>query len=146
MTTNRRTRPSRLAALVLAVCLAGCADGSDQSRSDDSRENGTPTMSPSVPPSESPSGTPSPSFSPSPLPPTGKPGSSVTTVRGTIREGVEAGCLMLAANGAQYQLVGGDRRLLRPGRTVEVAGELQPDLLTTCQQGTPLVVKQARLV
>jgi hypothetical protein len=139
-----------LAALVLTLsfALAGCA-ASDQ----DSKESaspspkGTVTVSPSLPP---PAG--QPSFSPKPKPkpnpnpkPTGKPGRAVVTVRGTVSTGVEAGCLMLTANGTAYQLVGGDRSALRAGRTVEVVGEVQPELATTCQQGTPLLVRQIKI-
>jgi hypothetical protein len=83
-------------------------------------------------------------------PPTTSPGSpppaGTTTVRGQIEEGVEAGCLMLPAGGTLYQLVGGDRTTLRAGNTVEVTGDVQPDLATTCQQGVPLVVRTARLL
>ncbi len=92
-------------------------------------------MSPTVPPSPEP--TPSS---------TSKPTPGQATFRGPIEEGVEAGCLMLRADGRLYQLVGGDRSLLRAGRTVEVTGDLQPDLATTCQQGVPLMVRTARLV
>jgi hypothetical protein len=51
---------------------------------------------------------------------------------------------MLNVNGKIYQLLGGDRTMLRPGRRVEVTGAVQPDLATTCQQGIPLVVREVR--
>jgi hypothetical protein len=106
------------------------------------------------PSSSSPSGGPSspggpsgkPDFTPTP-PPTGKPAPpSSVTVRGEVKAGVEAGCLMITSGGQQYQLVGGDRALLRPGRSVEVVGVVQSDLITICQQGTPLVVRQAKSI
>jgi hypothetical protein len=53
---------------------------------------------------------------------------------------------MLRTGGPLYQLVGGDRATLRAGRTVEVSGDVQPDLATTCQQGVPLVVRTARVL
>jgi len=134
--------------LTLSFALAGCgaSDEASPERATPSPSvsqspKGTPTMSPSTPP---PAGG-TPSFSPRPKP-TVKPGRTVLTVRGTVSTGVETGCLMLSANGTQYQLVGGDRAALRPGRTVEVLGEVQPELVTTCQQGTPLMVRQVKVV
>jgi hypothetical protein len=79
-----------------------------------------------------------------PAPPTtGKPapGGGQLAVTGTVREGVEPGCLLLEADrGGSYLLVGGDRAELRAGTRVQVTGRLARDLLSTCQQGEPLVV------
>jgi hypothetical protein len=61
-------------------------------------------------------------------------------VTGTVREGVEPNCLLLDAGGVSYLLVGGERAELRPGRRVAVTGRVDHDLLSTCQQGQPLVV------
>jgi hypothetical protein len=102
--------------------------------------NSSPSGSESPPPSGS---SPSPTVSPPPIPTT-KPPSGGATFRGQVEEGVEAGCLMLNVNGKIYQLLGGDRTMLRPGRRVEVTGAVQPDLATTCQQGIPLVVREVR--
>jgi hypothetical protein len=49
---------------------------------------------------------------------------------------VEPGCLLLDG----YLLVGGDRDQLRPGARVAVTGRVDSGLLSTCQQGVPLVV------
>lgn len=65
------------------------------------------------------------------------------TLRGTVTEGVEQGCLLLASPDGDYLLVGGDRSVLRPGSQVVVTGVVEPDLLTTCQQGMPLRVVSA---
>ena len=63
------------------------------------------------------------------------------TVTGMVREGVEPGCLLLdAEGGTRYLLVGGERAELRPGSRVEVTGRVDRDLVSTCQQGEPLVV------
>jgi hypothetical protein len=135
-------------AIVLALAAGGCGAGDDSAGPRPSQE-GSPTVSPSVPPSSSPSASPNPdeSVTFSPAPPSSKPApAGRATVRGTVTAGVEAGCLMLTAGGVQYQLVGGDRSLLRAGRSVEVVGEVQPDLATTCQQGVPLLVRSARAV
>jgi hypothetical protein len=66
-----------------------------------------------------------------PAPPAGE-----VTVTGTVSEGVEPGCLLLDG----YLLVGGDRDQLRPGARVAVTGRVDRGLLSTCQQGVPLVV------
>jgi len=142
MTVSARCRPA--AALAVVAILAGLALGAcDDNRGVSSSPTtsasgkGTTTVTPSPPPE--------PTFSPKPLP-TSKPSSSPATLRGRVEEGVEAGCLMLNDGGMLYQLVGGDRSLLRPGRTVEVTGTVEPDLATTCQQGRPFVVRQTRVV
>ena len=60
------------------------------------------------------------------------------TVSGIVTVGAEPGCLLLGA----YQLLGSARPELRAGRTVTVTGHLVPDIVTTCQQGTPLQVER----
>jgi hypothetical protein len=96
------------------------------------RPNTTPPEDLPVPPSDKrgTSGTPS-----------GAPGSKPArlTLTGTVQAGVEADCLLLQG----YLLVGGPRDLLRGGDRVTVTGRVQPDLMTTCQQGTPFVVETA---
>lgn len=62
------------------------------------------------------------------------------TLTGTVTAGVENGCLLLG----EYLLVGGDRAVIRAGAYVTVTGRAVPDLVTTCQQGTPFVVASAR--
>jgi len=63
------------------------------------------------------------------------------TVVGTVAAGVEPGCLLLKAEpGGSFLLVGGERAELRPGRRVAVTGRVDRSLLSTCQQGEPLVV------
>jgi hypothetical protein len=69
------------------------------------------------------------------------------TVVGTVAEGVEPGCLLLEdGSGGSFLLVGGDRAELRPGRRVAVSGRVDRSLLSTCQQGEPLVVASIRAV
>jgi hypothetical protein len=63
------------------------------------------------------------------------------TVTGTVRPGVEPGCLLLEDRaGGRFLLVGGDRAKLSPGSRVAVTGRVDRGLLSTCQQGEPLVV------
>jgi hypothetical protein len=69
------------------------------------------------------------------------------TVRGHIQAGVETGCMILNADGgAVYLLLGGDRQVINAGGRVEVVGEPQPGLMTTCQQGVPFQVAQVRAI
>ncbi len=62
------------------------------------------------------------------------------TLTGTVTAGVEHGCLLLG----EFLLVGGDRTMIQAGAYVTVTGRVVPDLITTCQQGTPFVVASAR--
>jgi hypothetical protein len=66
------------------------------------------------------------------------------TVRGTVEEGVEAGCLVLRADGGKsYLLLGADPTVVTAGARVEVVGDLRVDLMSYCMQGTPMVVHRA---
>ncbi|WP_432979075.1 hypothetical protein [Dactylosporangium sp. CA-233914] len=64
----------------------------------------------------------------------------MTTLRGTIKDGVEPGCVLLATGTKTYLLVGGDRAAMKSGAELTVYGTPEPDLMTTCQQGTPFRV------
>jgi hypothetical protein len=64
----------------------------------------------------------------------------MVTVTGTVEAGVEANCLLLKG----YLLVGGANGAVRAGAKVTVTGRPRPELLTTCQQGTPLQVESVR--
>lgn len=139
----------RIALPVLVACLAlsACAgqDGGDS-------PDGGPTASPGqtgapVTPS---SGAPTDPTMPGAAPPSGSqppggpgksspaPGGAVLT--GTVTSGVEPGCLLLG----EYLLVGGPRDVIKAGAKLTVTGRAQPDLMTTCQQGTPFVVETAK--
>ncbi|MDG4784558.1 hypothetical protein O7626_01175 [Micromonospora sp. WMMD1102] len=140
-----------LLGVVLAggLALAGCADSGP---TPPGGSGGSPvTTSPSPGPSSAdPSGSPGavPSTPGGPMagpgtptrPPHGGAGpSGTTTVSGTVQAGVEPNCLLLEG----YLLVGGPRDVLAPGARVTVTGEIRADLMTTCQQGTPLQVRSA---
>jgi hypothetical protein len=114
-----------LAGVLLAVLLAAaCADpGTGDAGAGGGQ--GAATTVPTTPPG---SGT-------GQAPPAGK-----LRVTGTVTRGVEGNCLLLEAGGGPYLLVGGDREALRPGARVAVTGTVDRDLLSTCQQGVPLVV------
>ena len=82
---------------------------------------------------------------PSPVDPT-KPGVPTAsgrpiTVDGVVEAGVEPGCKVLTAAGTQYQVLGDN---IPVGVPVRVTGVLQPGVLTTCQQGTPIRVTKVQ--
>ncbi|MFI9012319.1 hypothetical protein ACIGNX_34270 [Actinosynnema sp. NPDC053489] len=82
--------------------------------------------------------------------PTTAPGSSpqrpATVLRGQVEPGAEAGCLLLSTDRGRFLLLGGDPRVLTAGAEVEVAGTVQAGQATTCQEGTPFSVTEARAV
>jgi hypothetical protein len=117
-----------LAALLAAACAepegdAGPGAGAGQA----APTTAVPTTLPDAPPVTEPT------------PPAGE-----VTVTGTVAAGVEPNCWLLEADGGPYLLVGGDRSRLRPGARLTVTGRVDRDLLSTCQQGQPLMVASIR--
>jgi hypothetical protein len=90
-------------------------------------------------PTESPTSTPVEDLTPS----SSGPGAAID-VRGTITEGVEAGCLVFtpqsAATDGSWVLIGKTAGL-EAGQTVTLRGVPAPEVMTTCQQGTPFRVE-----
>lgn len=67
------------------------------------------------------------------------------TLTGTVQKGVEPNCLVLQAEeGRQFLLLGGDPQVLRSGEEVVVDGTSVPGRPTTCMQGVPFLVGDAR--
>ena len=64
------------------------------------------------------------------------------TLTGTVREGVEASCLLLADDSGTVlaNLLGNDGPELAVGARVEVTGSFLEGVMTTCQQGLPFQV------
>jgi hypothetical protein len=83
-----------------------------------------------------------PADSPSthPTPPAGH-----TTLRGMVRRGVEAGCMVLRSSGQDYLLIGESSASLAPGDRVSVTGEPKPHVATNCMQGIPFHVDNVQL-
>ena len=75
------------------------------------------------------------------LPPTKAGKHATVRVRGTVSDGVESGCMLLTSKGVVYQIHWPEGTPFT-GTEIEVEGTIQPDRMTTCQQGTPLVVKR----
>ncbi len=141
-------RAALTAAVLFALFAAGCAAESP----------GSPGPSPSGAPSDVASPTPPavaptpsdidplPTYRPSPRPKssltlpaeTAKPGGTLT-LTGTVTGGVEGGCLLLDG----YLLLNPNPRVVREGARVTVTGEVRQDMVTTCQQGTPFMIRTA---
>ncbi|TDC83021.1 hypothetical protein E1193_10175 [Micromonospora sp. KC606] len=144
-----KTPRMALVALVVGAALTACGGAGTPSPSEGSPVTSAPAPDPAesstAPPTAS-APAPPPTVSPtvrSPIKPSGPrlpPGVGAVEVSGTVTAGVEPGCLMLDG----FQLLGGPRDVLTPGAKVTVTGKPQPDLLTTCQQGTPFTVESAR--
>jgi hypothetical protein len=130
---KRATLGNLLTGALLAALLAACAEpgrdgsGPGQGAATTTTAPAAATTGPRTLPGKAPATQPT------------QPAGEVA-VTGTVREGVEPNCLLLDAGGASYLLVGGERAGLRPGRRVAVTGRVDHDLLSTCQQGEPLLV------
>jgi Protein of unknown function (DUF5818) len=129
-----------LAGLLLAVALlAACADR-DAGNGGAASGGSAPTTAPETLPTAPTTSASSPTTAPG-------SGKHQLTATGTLRDGVEPGCLLLQADqGTVYLLVGGDRGKLTGGGRVQVTGMLAPDLLSTCQEGKPLLVSSIKPV
>ena len=127
---------TRAAVLLLVGVLTGCGGqaGVSSGPSEPVPASPAPTPLPTSLPDELPE--------PLPLPPRKARGGTQTLV-GTVVEGVEAGCLLLAGPGGDYLLLGGDPSVVRAGAEVRVVGRVDRSVLTTCQQGVPFTVQSA---
>lgn len=158
--TRRHRGPYAALAAALSVALsagavAGCAGTSPVGAgSSASAPSGATSGEPSgVPESGGVSPEPSVSYGGGARPPVVPPvkprpgGGGVKLVTGTVSAGVEPGCLLLDTGAERWVLLTTDARqrsAARPGTRVTVTGTARPDLVTTCQQGTPLQVTAIR--
>jgi len=137
---------------VVALGLTGCANAEVPS-ADSTAQTPTPSStttttrtstSPSTPPTTTPSQPDRTSLVPQPSGVLPQLGPNEVILDGVVQEGVEAGCLLLLSQGAQYLLLGGDPAVLRIGQRVIVRGKAEPGVATTCQQGVPFIVAEVR--
>ncbi|WDZ86856.1 hypothetical protein [Micromonospora cathayae] len=154
MKTYRIALPVLVACLALSACAGSDGGDSPAGTTTSPGQTGAPVNPSSgptdpadptapgsaMPPAATPSGS-----QPTEWPPGGPggkaspaPGGAVIT--GTVTSGVEPGCLLLG----EYLLVGGPRDVIKAGAKLTVSGKVQPDLMTTCQQGTPFLVDSAK--
>ena len=85
-------------------------------------------------------GTPVPSPRPVSPKPSGPDTPQVVNVTGTVTAGVEPGCLLID----DYLLINAPTSLVYAGVKVRLTLELRPDLVSTCQQGTPAMITSAQ--
>ncbi len=124
-----------MAVVTAGALLAGCAQ---TSTSGGSAAGGPPSTSVSTPPTSGP-GMPSTSG------PGQAPGGNEVVVRGTLRKGVEAGCLLLDGQDKRaYLLLDGDRSQLRAGTRVQVTGQQVDQTASSCGEGVALSVTSVR--
>lgn len=103
--------------------------------------DGGPTASGGASSTDSQPPAPSTSFTED-LTVTSRPGSGrPITVRGTVTEGVEAGCLTISDGQGTWTLVGATADL-KAGATVTIRGTVRDDIATICQQGPALWVDE----
>lgn len=131
------------------MLLAGCA-GSPSGQAGTTGARGAsspPTTFPATtaPPTTAPPAPTALPTTPSPTPPARGKG-SVLTLTGTVRAGVEHGCLVLSTPQGVYLLLGNGTTDLRSGARVEVRGRTDETRFTTCQQGQPFLVSSARVL
>ena len=143
MVTVRFRALSALLVAGAALLLAACGNATLQPGSGSTDQ---PTVAPS-------GSAPARSANPMPVPsgggtfhpgPTGIPVGSpkAVTIDGVIEAGVEPGCKVLTAGNTRFLILGGDD--VPMGVPVRVEGTLQPGVLSTCQQGTPLRVTSVK--
>jgi hypothetical protein len=142
MVTVRFRALLALVAAGAAVLLSACGNATDQPGSGTS--GGSSVPAPSTVPSRAPtSAAPTGGGTVAPGPtgiPVGRP--RAVTIDGVIEAGVEPGCKVLTAGSARYLILGGGDAPM--GVPVRVEGTLQPGVLSTCQQGTPLRVTSVK--
>jgi hypothetical protein len=141
MRTRHLTVVGLLAPLLAAGLITGCGQGS-----------GTPSVEGSsiVSSSPGPSGSggaalPAPS---DPSPPSSSAGPEPTgeiTISGQVEAGVEASCLILRTGGKTYQLMGGDKNVVKAGNNVVARGHIAKGVMSYCMQGEPFQVTEAHL-
>ncbi|HEX8628546.1 MAG TPA: hypothetical protein VF755_10295 [Catenuloplanes sp.] len=138
-----------------AVLLTGCAGTGTGAGSRPGPEPGGSDGAASAPVGPTASvdpdnGTLAPTAKPTkPVVPGESPGAGPPqTITGTVAAGVEPDCLLLRGPAASYLLIfsgqSGGRAAADVGATITVVGRPQPDMVTTCQQGTPFVVTEVR--
>jgi hypothetical protein len=131
------------AVAAVALLLAGCAQGQGARAGGDAA--GAPTST--APASTSPPTSPPPTRPPTSTAPgrTGTSSAGTLVVRGTLRQGVEPGCLLLDTQDRHaYLLVDVDPAKARAGARVEVVGQPLDQLASFCGEGMALSVVSVR--
>jgi hypothetical protein len=145
MRTRHLTVIGLLAPLLAVGLITGCGQGSGTSSAEGSSiVSSSPGTSGSAG-----SALPAPS---DPSPPSSVPSSSAgpeptgdITISGRVEAGVEANCLILRTGDKTYQLMGGDKNIVKVGNNVVVRGHIVKGVMSYCMQGEPFQVTEAHL-
>jgi hypothetical protein len=132
---SMRARTLAMVSAALAAVLLGACTG--ESGADGSAPSPT-TEAQSAPPP-----VPSPVLPTLPPAPSLPPRNGELTLTGEVVAGVEPGCRLLVTGSGDYLLFGEPSEQLQVGATVTLRGQVRPDMMTTCQQGTPFEVLEA---
>jgi hypothetical protein len=133
-----------VAGAAMVALAAGCAQGSGAGAGG---QAGGPAAASTTGPAAPPATTSPPtSTAPKGTPPaTTSAGGSNVIVRGTVRQGVEPGCLLLDAQDKRaYLLMDADPSTVRPGATVEIVGQKVDQIVSYCGEGVVLSVVSSR--
>ncbi len=143
MRTRHLTVIGLLAPLLAVGLITGCGQGSGTPSAEEGRSS-------IVSSSPGPSGSAGPALpAPSdPSPPSSSAGPEPTgeiTISGRVEAGVEANCLILRTSDKTYQLMGGDKNVVKAGNNVVVRGHIVKGVMSYCMQGEPFQVAEAHL-
>ncbi len=134
-----------ITAIAAVLALAGCAEPSSGSGS----AGGGGAASPTTASSQAPTTTPRASNPPTTVPSTTRPPATTppvagdtVTVRGTVRKGVEPGCMLVDGQDRKaYLLIGQSiRATLQAGARVVVVGQRVETFANTCGEDAALAV------
>jgi hypothetical protein len=127
MTNKRPALAAGLLLVVLALLLGACAGPDGQGAA----SGGTSPQTTAPPTTGGPTGSTS-----------REPRDLVKVhVTGTVRQGVEPGCLILDTGRERFLLLSQDKSKLTVGSRVEVTGVRASGRISYCQQGIPLEVR-----
>ena len=130
--------------MAAGLLAAGCAQASTGQGSASGGGGSTASTAPSSPTS-SPPLTSAPNGPTSAPPATSPTGRGAVVVRGTIRKGVEPGCVLLDGQDKRaYLLIDGPSAQLQAGARVEVSGQPVDQIASFCGEGAALAVVSVR--
>jgi hypothetical protein len=146
MRVRSRHRCQALVGLFVAgVLAAGCAQSPSGRRSASAGGSTATTAPPAGPATTAPPLTSSPNGPTSAPPATSPGGRGAIVVRGTIRKGVEPGCVLLDGQDKRaYLLIDGPNAQLQAGARVEVSGQPVDQIASFCGEGAALAVVSVR--
>ncbi len=125
-----------VAAVAAGLLLGACAEPSTERGSASGGSASTVGPPSSRAPASPPTTAPSPPSS---------SGAGQVVVRGTVRDGVEAGCVLLDGHDKHaYLLLGAKNAQLREGARVEVVGQPVDQIASFCGEGSALSVVSVR--